>query len=132
MASRFIIFVLKNSFLGKENPGLTDELLTEAPAIFNWALEGLDRLNERGYFDSPQSGKDAVQLLEDLSSPISAFIRDTCVVGGDQGVEVDALWTAWKSWCEGEKPAPRHQSGFGTRPEGRCADGEKDTAPHGG
>ena len=24
---------------------LTDELLSEAPAIFNWALDGLDRLN---------------------------------------------------------------------------------------
>ena len=113
LASRFVVFVLRNSFYGKENPGLTDELLTEAPAIFNWTLEGLDRLNKRGYFVSPTSGREAVQQLEDLSSPVSAFIRDTSVVGGDRRVELDALWTAWKSWCEGENRHPGTRAGFG-------------------
>ena len=46
------------------------------PLIFSWALDWLDRLNERGYFLNPASGKEAIQQLEDLSSPISAFIRD--------------------------------------------------------
>ena len=56
LASRFIVFVLRRSFYGSENPKLTDELLSEAPAILNWALEGLDRLNERGHFLNPESG----------------------------------------------------------------------------
>ena len=113
LASRFVVFVLRTSFYGKENPRLTDELLTEAPAILNWALEGLDRLNQRGYFESPASGREAVQQLEDLSSPVSAFIRDACDVGEDNGVEVDALWTAWKSWCEGENRHPGTKAGLG-------------------
>ncbi len=54
LASRFIVLVLSKSFYGKENPRLTHELLLDAPAIFNWALEGLDRMNARGYFDSTQ------------------------------------------------------------------------------
>ena len=53
LASRFIVFVLAQSFYGRENVRLTDELLSEASAIFNWALDGLDRLNERGHFVSP-------------------------------------------------------------------------------
>jgi putative DNA primase/helicase len=53
----------------------------------------------RGYFLLPQSGLDAVQQLEDLASPISAFIRDYCVVDSTESVKVDALWTAWKTWC---------------------------------
>ena len=101
LASSFVIFVLRNSFYGKENPRLTDELLIEAPAIFNWALEGLDRLNARGHFVSPQSGAEAIQQLEDLSSPISAFIRDMCIVGHNR-VEAETLWAAWKAWCEDE------------------------------
>ncbi len=32
LASRFILFVLTKSFYGRENPRLTDELLTEAPS----------------------------------------------------------------------------------------------------
>ena len=113
LASRFVVFVLRNSFYGNENPGLTDELLAEAPAIFNWTLEGLDRLNERGYFVSLTSGREAVQQLEDLSSPVSAFVRDTCVVEGLNRVDVDALWAAWKSWCEEEGRHPGTKTGLG-------------------
>ena len=79
LASRLISFVLTKSFYGGENPQLTAELLTEAPSILNWVLEGLDRLNLRGHFVNPESGNDAIQQIEDLSSPISAFIRDTCI-----------------------------------------------------
>ena len=94
LASRFILLVLTKSFYGAENPQLTDELLAEAPSILNWALAGLDRLNQRGYFVSPPSGAEVIRQLEDLSSPISAFIRDRCIVARDVHVEVDALWTA--------------------------------------
>ena len=112
LASRFIVFVFRRSFYGRENPELTAELLTEAPAIFNWAMEGLDRLNERGHFVSPQSGAEAVQQLEDLSSPISAFIRDMCVVGPYR-VEAEALWRSWKLWCEGDNRPPGTKAVFG-------------------
>ena len=106
LASRFVVFVLTKSFYKRENPKLTEELLTEAPAIFNWALEGLDRLNQRGHFVEPESGKAATQELEDLSLPVTAFVRERCVVGRDYQVEVDRLWSAWKSWCQIETRAP--------------------------
>lgn len=113
LASRFVVFVLTKSFYGSENPRLTDELLAGAPSIFNWALMGLDRLNERGYFVNPDSGKDAIQQLEDLSSPISAFIRERCSVGSDQRVEVDTLWAAWKEWCDEDNRHPGTKALFG-------------------
>jgi putative DNA primase/helicase len=113
LASRFIVFVLTKSFYGQENPGLTDALLAEAPGIFNWAIEGLDRLKDRGHFLMPESGKDAVQQLEDLSSPISAFIRDRCVVASSASVEVDALWGSWKTWCEADNRPPGTKAIFG-------------------
>lgn len=112
LASRFVVFVLTRSFYGKENPGLTDELLTEAPGIFNWALAGLDRLVERGFFVSPESGAEAVRQLEDLSSPVSAFIRDECTVGAHH-VEVDELWAAWRRWCEHDNRHPGTRAVFG-------------------
>ena len=79
---------------------LLEKLLPELPGILNWALDGLDRLREQGHFTQPASARDAIRDLEDLASPISAFVRDRCRVGRDQQVRVDDLWTAWKAWCD--------------------------------
>ena len=102
LASRFVIVVLSESFLGRENPRLSDELLEEAPAIFNWALAGLDRLRERGHFQEPRSSIDAMRHLRDLASPVSAFVRDECAVAPANEIAKDDLWKAWKVWCESE------------------------------
>ena len=112
VASRFVVFQLVRSFFGRENHHLSDELLVEASGIFNWALEGLDRLVARGHFVNPDSGSEAIQQLEDLSSPISAFMRDRCVIGPHQ-VETDTLWTAWKAWCDREGRHPGTRAIFG-------------------
>ena len=43
-----------------------------------------------------------VQEIEDLSSPVSAFVLDECSVGAGHRVNVDTLYDAWKRWCENE------------------------------
>ncbi len=64
----------------REDHDLTDKLLAELPAILNWAIEGWQRLQERGRFVQPQSSAESIQAQEDLSSPSCAFIRDRCTV----------------------------------------------------
>lgn len=113
LASRFVVFVLTESFFGRENPMLTEELLSEAPGILNWSLEGLDRLIQRGYFEQPTAGAEALQQLEDVASPIGAFIRDRCFVGADATIPVDDFWGAWKTWCEDENRHPGTKAVFG-------------------
>ena len=100
IANRFIVLTLGTSWLGKENPGLTKELLAELPGILLWALDGLDRLNANGRFTTPASSTDAVVALQDLASPVSAFVRDECLVGPGLEVAVAELFDAWKAWCE--------------------------------
>jgi putative DNA primase/helicase len=102
LASRFVILVLSSSFYGKENPRLTDELIGESSGIFNWALEGLDRLLARGYFEQPATARAALRRLEDLSSPVGAFVRDRCVIDPVRHVDKDVLWEAWKEYCHAE------------------------------
>jgi putative DNA primase/helicase len=100
LASRFIIVPLTESFLGREDPGLTDKLLRELPSILNWSLAGLDRLNVRGYFLQPESAADSVLELGDLGSPIKAFVRDECTVASGENVEIETLFEAWCKWCK--------------------------------
>jgi P4 family phage/plasmid primase-like protien len=94
LAGRFVTLRLTESFYGKEDTGLTDRLLGELPGILNWAIEGWRRLHERGHFVVPTSVRDVVQEIEDLSSPVSAFVRDECVVGPGHRVVVDVLYDA--------------------------------------
>jgi putative DNA primase/helicase len=75
LASRFIVLVLINSFYGREDQTLTGRLLTELPGILNWSIAGWHRLIKRGHFLQPGSALDAVRQLEDLGSPIGAFLR---------------------------------------------------------
>jgi putative DNA primase/helicase len=102
LASRFILLTMTESFYGREDPTLTDALLEESSSILNWALEGLDRLVERGYFRQPEAAAEAMRHLEDLSSPASAFVRDLCHVGAGHQVSKDELFDAWKLWCVAE------------------------------
>jgi putative DNA primase/helicase len=113
LASRFVLLILTRSFYDREDPMLTETLLGEAPGIFNWALEGLDRLLERGHFSQPRSAREALRHLEDLSSPTGAYVRDLCVVGPALVGDKDALYEAWKGWCEQEgRPSPGNKSVF--------------------
>jgi len=100
LAGRFVILRLTNSFYGQEDPALTLQLTEELPGILLWALDGLKRLRTRGHFVMPQSVAEAVQELEDLASPVLAFVRDRCVIKVGTRVWVDNLYAAWKSWCE--------------------------------
>ena len=85
LAGRFVILRLTQSFYGKEDTGLTERLLNELPGILNWAIEGWRRLRERGHFVMPTRVRDVVHEIEHLSSPVSAFVRDVCIVGADIG-----------------------------------------------
>lgn len=101
LASRFVVLMLKRSFLGKEDPDLTDKLLTELPGILNWALCGLDRLRKRGKFEMSRSSLDAILQLEDLASPVNAFLREWCDPADPEAREnVKVLYDAWRHYCE--------------------------------
>ncbi|HEY5520547.1 MAG TPA: hypothetical protein VIK08_07810 [Candidatus Limnocylindrales bacterium] len=92
--------LLHRSFYGHEDPTLRQSFRAELPGIFNGALEGLDRLRAQGRFTEPESSRETVRELEDLVSPVSAFVRDMCVVGPDAKVVIESLWQAWKSWSD--------------------------------
>jgi putative DNA primase/helicase len=113
LASRFIVLKLERSFFGNEDPGLLARLLEEMPGIFAWALDGLDRLRERGRFVQPASSADVIEELEDLASPISAFLREHCVTGPQQEVRCSALFEAWRRWCHAGGRPPGSLQMFG-------------------
>ena len=102
LASRFILLMLTKSFYGCEDQNLTAKLLTELPGILNWAIVGWGRLRRFGHFRQPASAAEAIEQLEDLASPIGAFVRERCETGAVYTVDVEDIFGAWKTWCEAQ------------------------------
>jgi len=114
MASRFVLLVLEESFLHREDSQLKEKLRPELGGILNWAFEGLQRLRKRNYFEMPKSSLAALRQLEELTSPITAFATDRCKTG-DPKLEVDKLplYKDYKEWCEEHGQKPNSESVFG-------------------
>jgi putative DNA primase/helicase len=115
IASRFVILHLVRSFYGAEDINLTDTLLWELPGIFNWTLDGLDRLRTRGHFLVPASSHAIAQELADVSSPIGSFVRDRCEVSRGREVACTALHHAYREWCHAEGFEPEGIAEFGRK-----------------
>jgi putative DNA primase/helicase len=100
LASRFILLPMTESFFGKEQLDLKQRLRDELAGILNWALEGLDRLRKRGYFKMPAASKEAIEQLEELGSPVAAFVRDWCNSGEQTSIKAKELYGAYCVWSK--------------------------------
>jgi putative DNA primase/helicase len=104
---------MTESFLGREDRALDRRLRPELPGILAWALQGLDRLVRNGKFTVPSSSDDATNLMMDLASPVSAFVRERCRRSLSEDVSRDELYDAWKTWAEDNGHRAGAKSTFG-------------------
>jgi putative DNA primase/helicase len=100
IANRFVVLLLQRSWLGHEDHQLERRLETELSGILNWALMGLDRLTALDRFTRPESTDEAIVALQDIASPVAAFVRDRCERGAGFEERIDILYAAWKAWAE--------------------------------
>ncbi|MFL5242384.1 MAG: phage/plasmid primase, P4 family [Gemmataceae bacterium] len=114
LAGRLVLLQITRSFFGKEDPLLTDRLLKELPGILLWSIKGWQRLRERGFFVQPPASAELLGEMEDLSAPISAFVRDYCEVAIGLSVERADLYLCWRQWCKaGGQKEPGTDALFG-------------------
>jgi putative DNA primase/helicase len=113
IANRFLTLQMTESFLGRENHGLAGELRAELAEIFDWSLQGLDRLHRNGRFTVPESSQDVAVMMADLASPVSAFVRENCIREPGASVTVNDLYAEWRSWAEQNGHPPGSKITFG-------------------
>ncbi|WP_048895665.1 phage/plasmid primase, P4 family [Mycolicibacterium conceptionense] len=101
-----------NSFEDKPDRQLREKLEAEISGIFNWALDGLDRLNKHGHFTVPESSRQMKDELDAAASPITEFIEETCVWDEDGFVYRRRIYTLWKLWCEENGYQPGSMNSF--------------------
>jgi len=99
-AHRIILLRMKKTWLGGEDKQLSAALEVELPGILNWSIAGWQRLQERGHFIQPDSGRELLTDLHDLTSPVSQFVRERCDIGPEFETPISELFAAWKQWSE--------------------------------
>jgi len=100
LVDRMLYVSFKQSFFGREDTGLTEKLMGELPGILNWALDGLERLDARGCFTQPESGRDEMEATRRLADPIGAFVEDWCEIGPDKSIDLGHLYVKYRNWCD--------------------------------
>jgi putative DNA primase/helicase len=100
LAARIIILRFTRSFYGQEDIGLFDRLRPELPGILRWAIAGWERLNRRGRFVQPRSAQELVATMDELASPIAAFLRDRCIIDPEGACSVSSIYESWRAWCQ--------------------------------
>ena len=98
---------------GERNPGVKEAIKREGAGILNWALEGWQRLEERGGFDFPESVAAATAEFEKSNDLPAQFVEEECVLGPDFEVASNMLYSRYKGWCQdsGHKPMSKNRIG---------------------
>src|SRR5215210_2689684 len=90
----------------ERDPKIKRAIETEGAGILNWALEGLQRLKERGHFEVPAGVEDATKQFRENNDVPALFVEDRCIRGADLKVQASQLYDEYKDWCidNGHRP----------------------------
>jgi len=84
----------------KPNPLLKEVIKTEGAGILNWALDGLDRLRNRGGFLIPTSVQAATDEFQENNDVPGLFVEDHCILGDGHKVQSSVLYERYVEWCK--------------------------------
>jgi putative DNA primase/helicase len=97
---RVMVIPFNRSFARHERIlDLKDMLFNELAGIFNWAMEGLQRLQANGQFTIPAQVAQQTQEYQAESNIVKLFIDDECKEDDAEEVKSSALYNAFKDWC---------------------------------
>jgi P4 family phage/plasmid primase-like protien len=93
---------------------LAEQLKRELPGIFNWALDGLDKLNKADRFIEPQESKALLEEYRRDSDPARAFLLENYTYSPNgSGQPCKELYDEYVQFCEtnGNRPLGNRQFG---------------------
>ena len=99
IATRFVPIIMFISFLGREDIDLKKRLIPELPQITNWALQGLDRLDERGHFVVPEESLDTIDDIKQAATPLIEFKEDYLVIDHDGLTFKQRVYDAYRGFA---------------------------------
>jgi P4 family phage/plasmid primase-like protien len=86
--------------LEDRDPQIKADIREEGAGILNWALDGLERLIDRGYFDFPETVISATKEFKDHSDVPGIFVAARIKFKADSEVKSGTLYRHYKAWCQ--------------------------------
>jgi putative DNA primase/helicase len=96
----------------RKSPFLSVEGLT---GILNWAIAGLDRLNERGQFEEWSESREMKKIMLRESNNAVAFIDSECELKPGADVDKQVLHHVHRDWCAAQGVAWQIENYFAGR-----------------
>lgn len=113
----------------EQDPDLSAKLETEQAGILAWAVEGLQRLLERGRFDVPESAKNIVAEYKATSNPVEMF-KAHHLEHCDHGTCKKEVYREYREYCAENGFKPLNSAYFGRRLKALGV-GDRKTKGHG-
>lgn len=109
------------------NPNLANEIIeAELPGVFNWILEGLNRLLQQGKFSKCDAAQKAVESYRIESDSVAMFVDDYGYQKSVDGYEsLKDLYPSYKNFCFDNGFRPVHSRNLAKRLEALGFDTEK-------
>ena len=98
---RLIILRFNRQFSDVEqNKQLKQELKSELDGIFLWALEGLNRLEERKNFNNPKSVANELEEYRKENNNVLVFVEDACLRSPEKSMAKNDIYSEYNLWCK--------------------------------
>ena len=110
---------------GQADPTLSDKLAAEAPGILAWAVDGCLQWQGAGLGEA-QAVKTATATYRAESDLLAGFLDERTARTATATVRAGELYTAYKTWCDGNGEQPMSGQAFGRRVTERGFDKAKD------
>jgi len=109
---RLHLIPFEQSFEGRADPRLLDELRAELPGILAWAVQGCLAWQEAG-LAAPKSVSGATTAYRSDMDELQGFFDECCVFIDTATTSSKDLYRAYKAWCEraGERPRSMRRLG---------------------
>jgi P4 family phage/plasmid primase-like protien len=88
------------------DPQVKEDVKASGAGILNWALDGLERLLERGRFTTPEKVRVATDEFKEDNDVVALFVEEKCDVGPEFWESSSCLYDEYRAWAldHGHKP----------------------------
>lgn len=108
---RMNVILFNRSFgTNEQNRNLDSQLIRERAGIFNWAMNGLFRLQHRGSIIVPEQSAKWLEEYDLMNDTERTFLLEMCEQDPEAKTQGQSLYSAYALWCRDNGNTPKNSN----------------------